>query len=235
MNGRAIAIIPARGGSKRIPGKNLRAFCGKPLIQYAIQVALVSGAFDTVAVSTDDQEIAATAKRCGAEVPFLRPVSLADDYTGTDEVVIHALTELMGLGDAYEYVCCVYATAPLVTSRDLQQGLEILKSRKAKAAFSVASFPSPIFRAFRRTEQGLLGMIWPEHYFTRSQDLEEAYFDAGQFYWARVPDYLENPRLFKDQAAPVFIERCRAQDIDTEEDFRNAQLLYSAMIRHEAD
>jgi N-acylneuraminate cytidylyltransferase len=223
-----LAVIPARGGSKRIPRKNVRPFCGQPIIGWSIQAALASGCFDRVVVSTDDDEIAEVARRFGAEVPFVRPVHLADDHTGTLPVVRHAI-EACGVDAANGRVCCIYPTAPFVTADDLRRGREILAESGADYAFGVTSYPFPIQRAIRLTADGRVEMFHPEHFQTRSQDLEEAWHDAGQFYWGRATAWLEERPLFGHGSAPVKLPRHRVQDIDTPEDWVRAEWLFRAM------
>jgi pseudaminic acid cytidylyltransferase len=222
-----IAVIPARGGSKRIPRKNIRPFCGKPIIAYSIEAAKKCGLFDRVIVSTDDNEISEVARDCGAEVPFKRPAELADDFTGTEPVIRHAISELMSQGNSPRYVCCIYATAPFVSALDIQRGWRILLETGADYAFSVTNFASPIQRAIKITPGGRVAMFQPENYEIRSQDLEQAYHDAGQFYWGRADAFLDELSLFSDHAAPVLLPRYQAQDIDTPEDWDIAELMFS--------
>ncbi|MGL5410809.1 MAG: pseudaminic acid cytidylyltransferase, partial [Shewanella sp.] len=176
-----IAIIPARGGSKRIPRKNIKLFHGKPMIAYSIEAAIASGCFDKVIVSTDDQEIADVAKRYGAEVPFLRPADISNDYATTMDVMAHAIAWCKQQGWNIEAVCCLYATAPFVLPEDLRQGYALLQEEGVQFAFSATSFPFPIQRAIKLDEQGFVSMFSPENELVRSQDLEESYHDAGQF------------------------------------------------------
>ncbi|RKX24313.1 MAG: pseudaminic acid cytidylyltransferase, partial [Candidatus Zixiibacteriota bacterium] len=186
-----IAVIPARGGSKRIPRKNIKEFCGKPMIAWSIEAALESRCFERIIVSTDDAEIATVAQNYGAEVPFMRPDSLANDYTGTIPVIRHAVEWLVEHEERPENVCCLYATAPFVQSHDLQHGLELLQLQQCDYAFSVTSYAFPIQRAIRITSEQRVEMFQPEHFMTRSQDLEEAYHDAGQFYWGTALAWLQ--------------------------------------------
>lgn len=221
-----LAVIPARGGSKRIPRKNIREFCGKPIIAWSIEAALESGCFDRVVVSTDDEEIASVAVACGAEAPFLRPAELSDDHTGTGPVVAHA-ADACALGDD-DLACCIYATAPFVTAEDLQRGREVLEQAGAEYAFSVTSYAFPIQRAVRLTGEGRVEMFDPERLETRSQDLEDAWHDAGQFYWGRARAWRAGTPLFSRDAAPVPLPRHRVQDIDTLEDWTRAELMFRA-------
>ena len=221
-----VAIIPARGGSKRIPRKNLKPFDGIPMIVRSIRTALDCGLFDQVVVSTDDEEIADVARAHGAQVPFVRPVELADDFTGTAAVIVHALSQL----PIFDYVCCIYATAPLLQARYLRQGHELLVQHPDKSfAFSVAGFGFPVQRALTLDEQGALTSLYPEFRNTRSQDLPEAYQDAGQFYWGRREAWLRGDVLFSPASLPVILPRHLVQDIDTLEDWKRAENLYAAL------
>ncbi len=227
-----LAVIPARGGSKRIPRKNIRPFGGRPMIAWSIDAALKSGCFDQVVVSTDDDAIAAVARAEGASVPFMRPPELSDDHTGTIPVVAHAvqwLTDRADAGQAPAQVCCLYATAPFVQPADLQRGLQLLERSGAQYAFSVTSYAFPIQRAIRLTPQGRVAMFDPAQFNTRSQDLEEAFHDAGQFYWGRASAWLQGLRIFSPDAVPVQLPRHRVQDIDTPEDWTRAEWLWRAM------
>lgn len=221
-----LAVIPARGGSKRIPRKNIKSFCGKPIMAWSIEAARDCGCFNSVIVSTDDGEIAQVARECGASVPFVRPAALADDYIGTIEVVRHAIEWQIEHGQAPELVCCIYATAPFVCAADLKRGLNALKETGCDYAFSVACFGAPIQRAIRITEQGRVDMFYPEFFDSRSQDLEQAYHDAGQFYWGRTAAWLAKKRIFSADAVPVLLPRHRVQDIDTADDWMRAELMF---------
>jgi N-acylneuraminate cytidylyltransferase len=221
-----IAVIPARGGSKRIPYKNIREFCGKPMIAWSIEAAQQSGCFERIIVSTDDEKIAAVALDCGAEVPFVRPKPLANDYAGTIPVIRHAIEWFDQHGIRVENVCCLYATAPFVQVRDIKHGLEILQNQKCDYAFSVCNFAFPIQRAIRITQKMRVEMFQPEHFMTRSQDLEEAYHDAGQFYWGKAHAWQQELSLFGAGSVPVILPRYRVQDIDTPDDWKRAELLF---------
>ncbi|WP_236181630.1 MULTISPECIES: pseudaminic acid cytidylyltransferase [Pseudomonas] len=221
-----VAIIPARGGSKRIPRKNLAPFDGVPMIVRSIRTALDSGLFEQVVVSTDDAEIADVARANGAHVPFIRPAELADDFTGTAAVIVHALQQL----PAFEYACCVYATAPLLQARFLRQGFELLKRHPDKSfAFSVTDFGFPVQRALTLDGQGGLTALYPEFRNTRSQDLPAAFQDAGQFYWGRSEAWLGGEVLYSPVSLPVILPRYLVQDIDTVEDWKRAEYLYAAL------
>lgn len=221
-----IAVIPARGGSKRIPGKNVKLFCGKPIITYAVEAALTSGVFDRVIVSTDDENIAKVALGCGAEVPFVRPKELSDDYTPTVPVIKHAIEWVEANWAPVSSVCCIYSTAPFILSEDIKQAyLKFVNEQVEGYVFSATSFPFPIQRAFRIKGDGRCEMFHPEHYNTRSQDLEDAYQDAGQFYWGSAKSYLENKIFFSNDSKPYLIPRYRVQDIDTMEDWIRAEIM----------
>jgi pseudaminic acid cytidylyltransferase len=224
-----IAVIPARGGSKRIPRKNIKSFCGKPMIAYAIEAALESGCFDQVIVSTDNEEIAEVSLAHRAAVPFMRPAALSDDYTGTTPVIAHATEWLNKAGTPPDYVCCIYATAPFVRPEDIQLGLSRLEAAGCDYAFSVTSFAFPIQRAVRIIAENRVEMFTPSAFQTRSQDLAEAFHDAGQFYWGTANAWLEAKPIFGAGSVPVVLPRYRVQDIDTPEDWVTAELMYKAM------
>ena len=226
-----VALIPARAGSKRIAHKNTQLFNGKPLIAYSIEAALAAGIFDKVVVSTDCPNIASLSETLGAEVPFMRPLELADDFTGTRDVINHAIETLQAQGNKIDYCCCIYATAPFVKAIYLKQGLAMLQSNPRKAfAFSVCTFDFPIQRALCMKEEGMAPMF-PESVNSRSQDLEEAFHDAGQFYWGSAADFLSDKHLFSAHAMGVTIPRHLVQDIDTPEDWIRAELMHKAYVR----
>ncbi len=224
-----IAIIPARGGSKRIPKKNIKKFLGKPIISYSIEAALKSKLFKKVIVSTDSEEIANIAAEYGAEVPFLRPKQLSDDFSGTHEVVGHAVEWIEEKISKLDYVCCIYATAPLIQDNDLVKGLEIIQKGNWDSVIASTSYSYPIFRSFKKNSQGGLKMIFPEFYNSRSQDLPEIYHDAGQFYWAKPEIWKKPSEMYNEKNAIVEIPNYRVQDIDTLEDWRRAELLYQIL------
>lgn len=226
-----IAIIQARGGSKRIPRKNIKDFLGEPIINYSIKTALsCDNVFDKVIVSTDSEEIAKTAQSAGAEIPFMRPAELADDFTNTADVMIHAIKESEKVyNEKIEYVCCIYATAPFLRTSDLKKGFELMKTRKVSSVFSVTSFPFPVFRAQKIMDEGHLEMIWPEYELTRSNDLPETYHDAGQFYWLDAQKFLQNPQIYAKDSLPVILPRMLVQDIDTPEDWETAEIMYKVI------
>lgn len=224
-----LAIIPARGGSKRIPRKNIKKFYGKPMIAWSIEAALQSGCFDQVVVSTDDAEIAEVARQHGATVPFMRPAELSDDHAGTTAVMAHAIDWFVAQGQTPDQVCCLYATAPFVMAGDIRRGLDILTETGCDYAFSVTSYAFPIQRAIRISETGRVEMFDPEHFNTRSQDLEEAYHDAGQFYWGNANAWQAGKVIFGPHSSVVRLPRYRVQDIDTEEDWQMAEYLFHAV------
>lgn len=223
-----LAVIPARGGSKRIPRKNIRPFAGRPMIAYAIAAARATGLFDHVVVSTDDDEIAALAAEHGVEVPFRRPAELADDFTPTVPVVAHAIRACEALGWASDAVCCIYPGVPMIEAGDLSAGFAALKAGDAPYVFPVVAFPSPIQRALRRLPDGRAEPFHPEHALTRTQDLEPAYHDAGQFYWGRRDAWLDGLTIHGN-GSTIVLPEWRAIDIDTEDDWRRAEALYRAL------
>lgn len=228
-----LAVIPARGGSKRIPRKNIKQFCGKPMIAWSIEAAHQSGSFDRIIVSTDDEEIAEVARLHGAEVPFIRPAELSNDYVGTIPVIRHAVEAINAQGPTVSQACCLYATAPFVRADDLRQGQALLRDMGADYVFSATSYAFPIQRAMRLTENGHAEMFNPEHFNTRSQDLEHAFHDAGQFYWGLADAWMEGRQIFCIGSLPMLLPRHRVQDIDTPEDWMRAEWLFKAMQAQE--
>jgi N-acylneuraminate cytidylyltransferase len=221
-----VAVIPARGGSKRIPRKNIKEFCGKPMIAWSIETARDSGVFDRIIVSTDDEEIAHVAVQCGAETPFRRPAALSDDYADTVEVVAHATQWLLDHGCSISAVCCIYATAAFLQKNDLARGLQVLENGDWAYVFSATDYASSIFRAFRNFDAGGIEMFFPEHYDKRSQDLPRAFHDAAQFYWGRPESWIDRRWLFDRHSSVVTVPRWRVQDIDTEDDWDRAELMF---------
>lgn len=221
-----IAIIPARGGSKRIPRKNIKEFHGKPMIAYSIEAAVNSQCFDKIIVSTDDAEIAEIAIKHGAEVPFIRPDNISDDYATTLDVIKHAVEFTESQNWAVKNVCCIYATAPFLIPEFIKKGFRELTSANIDYVFSATSFPFPIQRALRLNDEQCVEMFQPEHFNTRSQDLEEAYHDAGQFYWGTVEAFIEKKAIFASNSKAILLPRKRVQDIDTPEDWDLAEALY---------
>jgi pseudaminic acid cytidylyltransferase len=221
-----VAIIPARGGSKRIPKKNIKFFLGKPIIAYSIKNAIDSNLFDRVIVSTDDDEIAQVAIKYGAEVPFIRPKNLSGDFTGTHEVIGQAVGWLEDNGNTIDYVCCLYATAPLIQIKDLVKGFDLIRTGKWESVIAATNFSYPIFRSFEKLANGGLKMFFPEHYDSRSQDLPEAFHDAGQFYWASAGVWKDSPNGFSENSTIVKLPNHLVQDIDTMEDWAKAENIY---------
>lgn len=226
-----VAIIPARGGSKRIPRKNIRDFCGQPMIAWTIQTAAASGLFDHIVVSTDDEEIAEISRQYGAQVPFIRPAELSDDHTPTRPVVNHAIQEATAHFGKPDFTCCIYATAPFMRKDDLQASHNLLLSQKRDFVFSAATFPYPVQRALMHTASGGVEMLYPEHLTTRSQDLVETFHDAGQFYWGRTEAFLANIPTFSENAAAFLLPCWRVHDIDTSDDWARAELFFHALRR----
>jgi pseudaminic acid cytidylyltransferase len=227
-----IAIIPARGGSKRIPKKNIRNFCGKPIIAYSIETALRSGLFNKVIVSTDDEEIAAISKKCGAEVPFLRPSDIADDHATTMEVIQHAIQWFQNTGCIINTICCLYATAPFTRVDDLRAAKQFLED-DIQFVFSATEFSYPIFRSFRLVEHNRVQMFWPENSMIRSQDLEKAYHDAGMFYFGKQQSFIAGRPIFAESSRAYLLPHYRVQDIDTMDDWLRAEKYYQLLENHE--
>ena len=223
----SICLIPARGGSKRIPRKNIRDFCGKPMIAWPIRAAIDSGCFERIVVSTDDDEIGEAAEACGAEAPFRRGAELADDHTPTAPVIADAIARL-GVSD-HTPVCCLYATSPFVSVADLRAGQELLEETGAPFVLSVTTYAFPIQRALRRDASGRVEMFDPAQMLTRSQDLEEAWHDAGQFYWGQAASWTSGRGIFDPGAQGLPLPRHRVQDIDTPEDWQRAEWTMRAM------
>jgi pseudaminic acid cytidylyltransferase len=227
----AVAIIPARGGSQRIPRKNLKNFNGAPMIVWSIRAALDSGVFERIVVSTDDPEIAEVALAHGADVPFIRPAELSDHHTGTSPVIRHAVQALAEQGMTFDFACCLYATAPLLRPRYLRQGLQAIEGALDKSfAFSVCTFAFPVQRALVLEPSGGVEPMYPEFSTVRSQDLPQAYQDAGQFYWGRSAAWLRGDPVFSPLGVPIILPRHLVQDIDTEEDWLRAEYMYAALL-----
>ncbi len=227
---RCVAIIPARGGSKRIPRKNIRAFNGRPMICWPIQVALQSGLFESVIVSTDDEQIADVAIKAGADVPFLRNAALSDDNTGVVPVLRDVLRRHWSDSSRPDLACLIYATAPFLTSGDLKRGLRSLEETSASFAISICQFRAPIDRALI-IERDLVQMRCPDNFGMRSQDFPESYHDAGQFCWGRSDNWLDGPGVFDASTAPILLPRSRVQDIDNLEDWEYAELMARVIDR----
>jgi pseudaminic acid cytidylyltransferase len=225
-----IAIIPARGGSKRIPRKNIRAFGGKPMIGYAIDAARDSGLFDHVIVSTDDDDIAAIARNLGAQTPFVRPPELSDDHTPTVPVIAHAIDACEAHGLPVDTACCIYPCVPFIQVDDLKATLDLFTETGTDYCFPVTDFPSAIQRALRRSETGAMSPFHPEFELTRTQDLEPAFYDVGQFYWGKREAWLHNPRIHRSGVG-LPIPSWRAVDIDTPDDWERAERMYQSLLQ----
>lgn len=226
-----IAIIPARGGSKRIPKKNIKFFYGKPMIAYSIDAALKSGVFDEVYVSTDDIEIANIAIEYGAKIPFMRPAQLADDHTATVPVIKHAIEFLDENLTGIDYVCCIYATAPFIRPEILKSAYSLIKSGDFDYCFPITEFDYAIQRALAMTQDSVVSMVDPTQYNVRSQDLEPRYHDVGQFYMGKKQAWLDEKPILVSNSKAINIPRKQAQDIDTQEDWEFAEHLYEIMMR----
>ncbi len=221
-----LAIITARGGSKRIPRKNIKDFLGKPIITYSIKTAIESKIFDTIMVSTDDEEIADIAKQYGAEVPFMRSEKNANDFVGTTGVLIEVLNKYIDLENEFDYACCIYPTAPFITTGKLKSAFHLLKEKNFDTVFPVVRFSYPIQRALKINEAGYVKMFQPENRKKRSQDLEPAYHDAGQFYFFKVPEFFKYKKLWTNNTGCIVLPETEVQDIDNELDWKLAELKF---------
>ncbi len=228
MNSGNLAIIPARGGSKRLPGKNLRPFCGRPIIEYSIAAALECGLFSEVMVSTDDEATARCAERAGAAVPFMRGPESSGDHAGLAEAAVEVLAEYAKRGAEFGNFCLILATAPFVTPARLKEVYALMEAAGADTALPVVRFSYPVQRALK-LDAGRVSMMWPENYSRRSQDLPAAYHDSGQFYWARTGAFLREKKLFSSSCAAVELSELEAEDIDTEENFRLAEIKFGLL------
>lgn len=225
MKYKSIAIIPARGGSKRIPRKNIKPFCGYPIIKYSIDAAIKAGCFDEVIVSTDDSEIAEVAESYGAKVPFMRSEVNSNDFATTADVLKEVILEYKNRGKYFEYLCCIYPTAPFVSSDKLREGIELLKQTGADSVLPVTRYSYPIQRSLK-IENDRAVMLWPENYLRRSQDLMPTYHDSGQFYCMRSNSLLDQMKLFAEHTVPIILPESEVQDIDNEEDWKIAEIKY---------
>ena len=224
-----IAVIPARGGSKRVPRKNIRTFAGQPIIVWPIKAALSSGLFDQVVVSTDDAEIAEVARAAGASVPFMRPENLSDDYVDTKSVIRHAISELKLKTEVQ--VCCIYPTSVFADAQLLNEGLEKLISGNCRFVFSITSVDPSIYRSFTKAADDHITMLFPENYAKRTQDLPSLYCDAAQLYWATVGAWQSDLDIFGADSIGVFIDPSRVQDIDTESQWLAAERIFQETNR----
>ena len=224
-----LAVIPARGGSKRIPRKNIRLFAGKPVMAYSIRAALASGCFDEVIVSTDDEGIATIAREHGATTPFMRPAALADDHTVLADVITHAIHWYQSQGQSVSQACCIFATAPFMSAADLKAGLTALTSSGMHFALSVTSFAFSVQRALRLNNDDTVDAMYPQYRLTRSQDLAEGWHDAGQFCWGTTEAFIQKLPVFSPHTVAVKLPRHRVQDLDTLEDWHRAELMYDVL------
>jgi pseudaminic acid cytidylyltransferase len=224
-----LAIIPARGGSKRIPRKNIKAFCGKPIIQYSIEAALKSRYFDEVMVSTDDSEIREVAIQTGANVPFLRSSGNANDFATTADVIAEVLNEYSKLGVYFDYACCIYPTAPFVTPEKLRQGYDLMIANNFDVVFPVCAFSFPILRSLIVDPDGQVRMNWPENQLKRSQDLKNSFHDTGQFYWFNVEDFNNQKSLLTPRTGALVVSELETQDIDNDVDWALAEMKYKLL------
>jgi N-acylneuraminate cytidylyltransferase len=229
---KTLAIIPARGGSKRIPKKNIKDFSGKSIIAYSIEAALSSKLFDEVMVSTDDTAIAEIATEFGAKVPFIRSEKQSDDFATLMDVISEVINTYKSQGQAFEYVCCLLPTAPFVTANKIQNAFDVLKAKNFDTVFPVLEFSYPIQRALKIKEDQV-AMVDDQYATTRSQDLEQRYHDSGQFYWAKVDTIMQQQTLFTDNSGAIVISELEAQDIDTETDWKLAEMKYKMMMTNE--
>jgi|TARA_B110000908_G_scaffold172613_1_gene241322 pseudaminic acid cytidylyltransferase len=220
-----IAIIPARGGSKRIPRKNIKDFSGKPMIAWAILEAQKSQLFDHIIVSTDDDEIKQISEQHGATVPFIRPLNISDDNTPTVPVISHAVKEIDRLYQHVDYACCIYPCSPLLLAADLVEAYNLLKSSGKNFVYPVVEYPHSIFRSMRQSKEGKMEFIYPEYELTRTQDLEETFHDSGQFYWGKAEAWRELKKMHSDGVG-MKIPAYRVVDIDTEDDWKRAELYF---------
>ena len=230
-----VAIIPARGGSKRIPRKNIKSFCGRPIISYSIQAAIESNLFDLIIVSTDDVEIAKLSVEYGASVPFIRPTRFSDDFTTTRDVIKHAISWLVDNEFEVEFCCCIYATAPFLKADDLIKSYKMISDSSKSFCFSATSFPFPIQRAFYFSDAGAVTMFDDSFMKARSQDLKEAYHDAGQFYWGRKSSFLSNADMLSEHSLVYILPRYRVQDIDNYEDWETAEIIFKSLENRAGD
>lgn len=223
-----IAILPARGGSKRIPRKNIRPFCGRPMIAWPIDAAVASGLFDHILVSTEDAEIAAIAEQAGAEAPFVRPDEFADDHSGTADVIVHALSWAVDAGWSVDAACCIYPTAAFVSPDDLAEAHRLL-SADCDFVFAAVRYGHPPQRGFVRAADGSPRLLQPEHQASRTQDLDPVYHDAGQFYWGSREAWLERRAFFGPRTRFIELPPWRAQDIDRSDDWTMAERMFAAI------
>ena len=220
-----LCIIPARGGSKRIPRKNVKPFLGKPMLAYSIEVALATGLFDEVMVSTDDEEIAEVARQYGAKVPFMRSAETANDFATTDDVLREVVTNYRELGQSFDNFCCIYATAPMIQPKDIVAAFERLQSSDFTIVYPVVAFSYPIWRCLDMDENGSMKYHWPEYELSRSQDLPKEYHDTGTFYWHKIEKWMSGD----NRTGGIEVDETTIQDIDTETDWKIAEMKYKLL------
>jgi N-acylneuraminate cytidylyltransferase len=223
-----IAIIPARKGSKRIPGKNIRPFLGRPIIAYSIETAIKSNIFDEVMVSTDSEEIAEISKKFGATIPFLRNPETSDDFTGIAEVILEVLNCYISCGKTFKYFCCIFPAAPFIKEKHLKEGFKLLIDGNYDSVFPIIKFSYPILRSLKLIDSRV-EMNWPEYFQSRSQDLPPAYHDAGQFYWMRTDSLFEQKKIFAKKSGGIELNEMEIQDIDNESDWKIAEIKYKIL------
>lgn len=231
MECRTLAVITARGGSKRIPKKNIKSFCGRPILAYSIQAALDSGLFDEVMVSTDSDEIADVAKAYGAKVPFMRSAKTSDDFAATKDVLLEVFGKYIESGWNLQRACCLYPTAPFITPDSLRQGYELLEQEGVYMVNPIVRFSFPPQRGVAINAEGLIQPLYMENRFVRSQDLEAVYHDCGQFYWYKVPEFMDKDGIVDEYAAPLIVDELHVQDIDNETDWEIAEMKYEILQR----
>lgn len=224
-----LCIIPARGGSKRIPRKNIKLFLGKPIIAYSIEAAICSGLFDEVMVSTDDFEIANIAIRLGAKVPFLRSTHTGNDYATTFDVLEEVLQEYKKNNNFFDFTCCLYACAPFVTKEKLIESFQILNRNNFDSVFPVMPFAFPIQKALKAQVDNKINAFHPNFTLTRSQDLQLSYHDAGQFYWMNTEICLQKEKILTDNSGSIIISEMEGQDIDSDNDWKLAEFKYELL------
>lgn len=229
MSRKSIAIIPARGGSKRIPKKNIKPFLGRPIIQYSIEAAISSNLFEEVMVSTDDYEISEIARSTGASVPFMRSKENSDDYAGTADVLLEVLNKYKENERIFEYCCCIYPTALFITPEKLKEFFELFKAKEYDSLFPVVKYSYPIQRSYKFVNDKI-SMVWPENYSKRSQDLEQIYHDAGQFYWLKVEEFIKKKQIYTDNSGAIVLSELEVQDIDNEEDWKLAEMKFKCLL-----
>ncbi len=226
-----LAIIPARGGSKRIKDKNIKLFLNEPIISYSITAAIDSKIFDDIIVSTDSTQVADISKQYGASIPFMRSEKNSDDYATTSDVILEVVEKMKAIGKDYDMICCIYPTAPFVTEKILHKAKKILERTNANSVFPITSFSYPPQRGVIIDKKGYLQFINKEYEFTRSQDLQKQYHDAGQFYFLKVKDFVDEKRLVLSKTTPLIVDELTVQDIDNESDWEIAELKYQLMLK----